>query len=80
MRRLNGPVGLALDSAGNLYIAEYRNNVIRMVDTSGIITTIAGTGKYGESGDGGPALNAQMYRPDRNRRRCRGPGVYRRYA
>ena len=60
---LNAPSSVALDSAGNLFITDMRNNVIRKVDTKGIITTVAGNGKSGESGDGGPALSAQLFAP-----------------
>jgi len=60
---LNNPKGLALDSAGNLYIADTDNSVIRMVNKSGIITTIAGTGTPGSSGNGGPATSAELYFP-----------------
>jgi sugar lactone lactonase YvrE len=66
---LNSPAGVALDSTGNLFIADSRNNRIRKVGTNGIITTIAGgaLNMYGESwgfaGDGGPATNAQMDSP-----------------
>ena len=58
---LYNPMGVAVDSAGNIYIADYGNHKIRKVDTSGIITTVAGNGIYGFSGDGGPAMNASLY-------------------
>jgi sugar lactone lactonase YvrE len=61
--RLNVPAGLAFDKRGNLYIADRSNNRIRKVDTRGIITTIAGTGTAGFSGDGGPATQAQLNLP-----------------
>jgi uncharacterized protein (TIGR03437 family) len=60
---LNGPRGVAVDAAGNLYIADTANNRIRKVDTRGIITTVAGTGTAGFSGDGGPAAQAQLNSP-----------------
>jgi uncharacterized protein (TIGR03437 family) len=52
------PVAVAVDSQDNLYIADGVNYRIRKVDTNGIITTIAGTGKEGDMGDGGPATSA----------------------
>ena len=55
--------GIECDRAGNLYIADMGNNRIRKVDTFGIITTIAGTGTSGYSGDGGPATLATLYQP-----------------
>ncbi len=55
--------GLALDAAGNLYIADTYNHRIRKVDTAGIITTVAGTGGFDHSGDGGPAINASLRQP-----------------
>jgi DNA-binding beta-propeller fold protein YncE len=60
--QLNQPAGIAVDSAGNLYIADEGNNRIRKV-TNGVITTVAGNGTRGFSGDGGPATSAQLYFP-----------------
>src|SRR5260370_16376919 len=60
---LTGPQGLALDQSGNLYIADAAANRIRKVSTSGIITTFAGTGQAGFSGDGGPATQAMLSFP-----------------
>lgn len=60
---LSDPSGVAVDSAGNLYIADTNNQRIRRVDTSGFITTIAGTGTAGFSGDGGPGILAQLSNP-----------------
>ncbi len=60
---LFGPTGLAVDSAGNLYIADTEDNAIRKVNSSGIISTVAGTGTAGFSGDGGPATSAQLNNP-----------------
>ncbi|WP_115812916.1 NHL domain-containing protein, partial [Winogradskyella pacifica] len=58
--QLNGSFGLTFDISGNLLIADRHNNVIRQIDNSGIITTIAGTGVAGYSGDGGLATSAQL--------------------
>jgi hypothetical protein len=58
---LHGTLGL--DGAGNLYIPDTGNNRIRKLDTSGAITTIAGTGSAGYSGDGGPATSARLNQP-----------------
>lgn len=57
------PQGLAVDQSGNLYIADPGDNRIRKVSTQGVITTFAGTGKAGFSGDGGPANQAQLSFP-----------------
>ena len=54
------PAAITLDEAGNLYVADAANNMIRKIDTQGIISTIAGTGKHQDSGDGGPALKASL--------------------
>jgi uncharacterized repeat protein (TIGR01451 family) len=61
--QLNGPQGLALDGAGNLYIADQNNHRIRKVTPAGIITTVAGTGTPGYFGDTGPATSAQLNFP-----------------
>ena len=56
--RLLEPTGVAIDADGTLYITDTGNRRVRMVDTNGIITTFAGSGKKGHEGDGGPALEA----------------------
>ena len=61
---LYNPCGVAVDAAGNLFIADTFNGRIRKVDTNGIITTVAGNGTNGYSGDGGAATNASLYNPD----------------
>jgi hypothetical protein len=60
---LSGPVGVAVDASGKLFIADTDNNVIRQVGTNGIITTVAGNGTAGYSGDGGAATNAELSGP-----------------
>ena len=60
---LYNPAGVAVDSAGNVYIADSRTDRIRKVDSTGTITTIAGTGRFGFSGDGGPAVEAELFNP-----------------
>ena len=61
--QLDDPTGVAVDGAGNLYIADQYNHRIRRVDSTGTITTIAGTGELGFGGDGGPAIQAQLDDP-----------------
>src|SRR5258708_247980 len=60
--QLQNPSALAVDSAGNVYIADSDNSSVRKV-ANGIITTVAGNGTFGFSGDGGPAVNAQLNTP-----------------
>ncbi|MDQ2950247.1 MAG: SMP-30/gluconolactonase/LRE family protein, partial [Acidobacteriota bacterium] len=59
---LSNPSGLALDPAGNLYIADTGHNMIRFLSST-TITAVAGNGSYGYSGDGGPALSAELASP-----------------
>jgi hypothetical protein len=61
--KLNAPYGVALDYAGNLYIADSGNNRVRVVNTSGNIATYAGNGTPAYLGDGGAATSAELYSP-----------------
>jgi sugar lactone lactonase YvrE len=60
---LNLPAGVAVDSVGNIYIADWLNNRVRKVDTNGIISTVAGTGAVGYNGDEIPATSATLFEP-----------------
>ncbi|MFZ0761795.1 MAG: hypothetical protein WAM69_17755 [Candidatus Sulfotelmatobacter sp.] len=60
---VNQPNGLVLDASGNLYFSDTGNNVVRMVNASGIISTIAGNGTAGFSGDGEAATSASLNSP-----------------
>ena len=62
--KLNEPYEVRFDTAGNMFFVEMKNNIVRRVDAkSGIISTVAGTGKVGFSGDSGPATKAALNRP-----------------
>jgi gliding motility-associated-like protein len=61
--QFNYPYGIALDGFGNIFVADESNNRIRKINTSGIITTVAGTGIPGFSGDGGLATSATLNSP-----------------
>ena len=60
---INNPIGIGVDAAGNIFIGDYGNNRIREVNTSGTITTIAGTGVAGYNGDDIAATSAQLKSP-----------------
>src|SRR5262245_50592328 len=60
---LSFPTGLLFDTGGNMLVSDSNNNRIRKITPTGIISTIAGTGTPGYSGDGGPALQAQLNSP-----------------
>jgi secreted PhoX family phosphatase len=61
--RLNSPRALAFDGQGSLYIADTLNHSIRRIDRHGVISTVAGTGEPGNSGDGGPGTAARLNSP-----------------
>ncbi|MGW2102453.1 hypothetical protein ACWCPX_33105 [Streptomyces olivaceoviridis] len=53
---------MAMDGSGNVFIADYEQHRVRKITTSGTITTVAGNGQSGNSGEGGPAVNADRVR------------------
>jgi hypothetical protein len=62
--KLDHPTGIAVDAAGNVYVADYYNHTVRKVaPTTGLITTVAGIGLPGFAGEGGPATSARLYYP-----------------
>lgn len=61
--QINNPTSVAVDSAGNVYFADTMNHRIRKLDANGIVTTVAGRGAPGFSGDGGPATSARLFYP-----------------
>ncbi len=61
--QFNGPIGLVVDSASTLYIADFYNHRVRKITTDGKISTVAGTGVAGPGGDGGLAVAAQLHYP-----------------
>jgi sugar lactone lactonase YvrE len=61
--QLNGPGEIAIDGTGNIYIADWHNQRVRKVNTAGIISTFAGLGTIGFSGDGGPATGCEFHDP-----------------
>ncbi|HYL38240.1 MAG TPA: SMP-30/gluconolactonase/LRE family protein [Bryobacteraceae bacterium] len=63
LARMHAPSGVALDAAGNLYVADTANHRIRKITPAGVITTIAGTGVPGAKGDNGQATQAQLHSP-----------------
>src|SRR6185503_9889797 len=60
---LRGTFGVAVDDSGNIYIADAADHVVARVSTSGFLTVVAGNGRSGFSGDGGPAVNASLASP-----------------
>src|SRR5262249_47669535 len=61
--KLNNPSGISVSPEGDIYIADSRNNRVRKITNDGRIQTFAGSGNSGFSGDGGPAISAQLYQP-----------------
>ncbi len=62
---LNQPTGVAIDTAGNIFIADSKNHCVRKVNKAGVITTVAGTGVPGFSGDNSPATGSRLNQPTR---------------
>jgi len=60
---ISGPIGVSLDGSGNIYISDSGNGCVRKISTAGIISTVAGTGMQGYSGDGGQATAAKLSGP-----------------
>ncbi|PZF71894.1 T9SS type A sorting domain-containing protein [Taibaiella soli] len=60
---MGGPIGIARDAAGNIYVSDYTDNVVRKLTATGVATVIAGTGIPGAAGDNGPATAAQLNHP-----------------
>ena len=77
---LDFPSGVAVDGAGNLFIADARNDRIRKVDAAGMITTVAGSEVRGFGGDGGPATAALLDFPQRRGAGRRRQPLHRRHA
>ena len=63
LAKLYGPTSLVIDATGNLYVADQHNQAVRKIDLAGNISTVAGTGVIGYTGDGGPATNATFRFP-----------------
>lgn len=61
---LSAPLSVAVDGLGNFYVADRAEHRVRRIDAMGVITTVAGTGVSGFSGDGGPATSAQLHDPE----------------
>ncbi|MBS1585555.1 MAG: T9SS type A sorting domain-containing protein [Bacteroidetes bacterium] len=61
--KLNNPIAVATDTFGNIFVVDYGNNRIRKINAAGIISTVAGTGVVGHTGDGGPAIAATLDTP-----------------
>lgn len=61
--RVQYPIGVACDASGNIYIADNGNNRVRKINSSGIISTVAGSASFGFTGDGGPSTAAKLYYP-----------------
>ncbi|HBN07730.1 MAG TPA: hypothetical protein DD435_03450 [Cyanobacteria bacterium UBA8530] len=61
--KFNQPSGIALDSKGNLFVADYGNHRIRKIAPDGTLSTVAGSSAFGSTGDGGPAVDAQLNQP-----------------
>src|SRR5215475_8761216 len=60
---LGGVIGLVFDTRGNLYFSDFDNHLVQRMSPDGILTVVAGNGRAGFSGDGGPATSASLFSP-----------------
>ena len=74
---MNTPRGIAVDSSGNLYVADLLNLRVRKITSSGTISTVAGNGILSYSGDGGTATKGSVECAQRSRDGCRGQHLHR---
>ena len=61
---MSNPIAVAVDGSGNVYFSDFNNHLVRKINTSGVVSTVAGNGAHAYTGDGGPATSAALYYPN----------------